>query len=84
MTRSTHLEPTVQLRHLLGIFSLRYPYTLLHLLGLGLHILAHSNEFVDRSFEGVYEWFGIEGWRYNIRPSFARKRHNPRPELPLD
>lgn len=63
-TYTTHLESTVELCHLLGVIPLRYPYTLLRLLCLGLHIFAHGNELVDCSFKCADKRFGVEC--YNV------------------
>ena len=86
-TYTTHLESTVELCHLLGVIPLRYPYTLLHLLCLGLHIFAHGNELVYRSLERANERLGVEGYVAHVEDSAGLKervQHCLRPGSALD
>lgn len=71
----THIELPRQRRHLLRVFPLRYPHTLLHLLRLGLHILPDCDELVDRSFECPDEGFRVECFESQERCSLGTLGH---------
>jgi hypothetical protein len=55
-----HLEASIEVRHFLGILSLRGSDKPLHLLSLGLDIFPQCNEAINCGLERANKWLRIE------------------------